>query len=264
MGKKSVRSKGYIGKQKAKSNGYTKAEIRTMVIGFAVIAIVLVCVLWLPDALEARHLLKVKDGVVQGIEDNELICNVGTSSNKKYRKLAAVEPTEGFALESVEDGLSDTNLRYFKYAADGEAAAQEYMVQSGNGDMDKLASSYLDQMGRLSEMLYQDEEVHEEVVNGNRTLSFVVEYRMEDYSEAIAEEEAAADGDVADEVQADEESEPVYDYTQAALVYIESPIEDKCVVIQAMNTAKDDSVFGDRDALRELALKAAEGVEISK
>ena len=87
MAKKSARSKGYR-KYHQETKGYTPQEKKVMTIGFAVIAIVLICVLWLPDFIESFSLLKVKDGVVQNVGDNWLLTNVGTSSNKKYRKLA--------------------------------------------------------------------------------------------------------------------------------------------------------------------------------
>ena len=93
MAKKSARSKGYR-KYHQETKGYTPQEKKIMTIGFAVIAIVLICVLWLPDFIESFSLLKVKDGVVQNVGDNWLLANVGTSSKAKYRKLAEFDGVE--------------------------------------------------------------------------------------------------------------------------------------------------------------------------
>ena len=73
MAKKSARSKGYR-TYKKEEKGFTKGEIRTMIIGFAVIVIALICVLVLPDAIESRHLLKVKYiSLVNLVADHEVV-----------------------------------------------------------------------------------------------------------------------------------------------------------------------------------------------
>ncbi|MGN0802847.1 MAG: hypothetical protein ACI4MF_09660, partial [Candidatus Faecivicinus sp.] len=154
MSKTSARSKGYR-KVKKQKKGYTPQEIRTMIIGFAVIVVVIIGVLVVPDFIESFHLLKVKDGVVQGVEDNWLVCNTGTSSHKKYRKLGETEPVEGYELSSIEDGYSDANLRYFNYSpTSDDAVAQKLIIQPGNGDASELVQTYKTQIGAFGETLY--------------------------------------------------------------------------------------------------------------
>jgi len=140
MAKKSARSKGYR-KYHQETKGYTPQEKKIMAIGFAVIAIVLICVLWVPDFIESFSLLKVKDGVVQDVGDNWLLANVGTSSEDKYRKMAEVGAIEGYELSSTEDGIMDENLRYYVYTPVSEdAPAQTLNIQSGNGEASELSA----------------------------------------------------------------------------------------------------------------------------
>ena len=295
MSKTSARSKGYR-KTKQPKKGYTPQEIRTMIIGFAVIIVVVIGVLVVPDIIESFHLLKVKDGVVQGVEDNWLICNTGTSSHKKYRKLAETEPVEGYELSSIEDGYTDANLRYITYApADDSGVAEKLIVQPGNGAAAELVSAYQTQISRFGELLYLSD-IEESTVNDTNVYSLIVEYRTQDYSEQVAAEEAEAEAEAAAEDEApaeeaadteeeapaeetaadteeeapaeetadDAEEEITYEYTQSVVLYIESPIDGKCVVINAMNNGADESAFGDRDAMLKLVLEQAACVTIEK
>ena len=317
MSKTSARSKGYR-KTKQPKKGYTPQEIRTMIIGFAVIIVVVIGVLVVPDFIESFHLLKVKDGVVQGVEDNWLICNTGTSSHKKYRKLAETEPVEGYELSSIEDGYTDANLRYITYApADDIGVAEKLIVQPGNGAAAELVSAYQTQISRFGELLYLSD-IEESTVNDTNVYSLIVEYRTQDYSEQVAAEEAEAEAEAAAEDEApveetaaeeeapaedaaaaedeapaeetaaeeeapaeeaaadteeeapaeetadDAEEEITYEYTQSVVLYIESPIDGKCVVINAMNNGADESAFGDRDAMLKLVLEQAACVTIEK
>ncbi len=307
MSKKSARSKGYRKNTKKKSKGYTPQEKRIMIIGFAVIILVIIGIVVIPDWVESFSLLDVdSDGVVQGLEDNWLICNVGTSSNKKYRKLAEVETPEGYELSSTEDGLTDSNLRYFIYEPTGDSVAENITIQSGSGEASELVETYRTTMSSFSEILYSDDEITETTVNGANIYAFVMEYRMESTStdeeetaddtededtEDTSEDEETAEEETAEEETSEEETaedetsvvetaedeteeedsedeeekeedsedeeETTYTYYQGATIYIDSPIDEKCVVIQAAVTGEDDSVFVDRDALMEIAMSAA-------
>ena len=279
MSKTSARSKGYR-KVKKQKKGYTPQEIRTMIIGFAVIVVVVIGVLVVPDFIESFHLLKVKDGVVQGVEDNWLVCNTGTSSHKKYRKLGETEPVEGYELDSIEDGYSDANLRYFNYTpTSDDAVAQKLIIQPGNGEASELVETYKTQIGTFGETLYVGD-VLEETVNDVNTYTVVVEYRAEDYSEAIeeAEAEAAAEDEAAEDAAEDETAEApaedatedeaadevVYEYNQSVVLYIESPIDGKCIVVSALNSGADESAFADRDAMIELVRQQAACITLAE
>ena len=263
MAKKSARSKGYR-KYHQETKGYTPQEKKIMTIGFAAIAIVLICVLWLPDFIESFHLLKVKDGVVQNVGDNWLLANVGTSSKEKYRKMAEVGGVEGYELSSTEDGITDENLRYYVYTPVSEdAPAQTVNVQSGNGAASELSVNFLSQMSAFGEVLNQSEAVEEGEINGMKTYTVMMEYRSEDYDQAYAKEEAQAAADAAtaaneeipEDVAAVLAEETIYDYAQTVLLYIESNIEGKCIVLNATNSGKDDTCFRDTAAMLDV-LKA--------
>lgn len=257
MGKNSARSKGYR-KTYTKVTGYTETEKKIMTIGFIAIVVILVAVLVLPDWIESFSLLKVKDGIVQGVEENWLIFNkTGSSSNPKYQKLAAINAPEGF--EQGESGyITDVNVPYLQFAPTGESAAQTLMAQSGNGEAEELANNYAGMISMYGEILHQGEVV-EETINGVKTWSFIAEYRMENLSEDVA---AATEGTEEDVEAA--EAEVVYDYTQSAICYVDSPIADRCVVLTASNTGSDDTCFADRDAMLEVVRSAVAGIEMFK
>lgn len=247
MGKNSARAKGYRKNQK-KSTGYTESEKKIMTIGFLVIVLVIVGVLVLPDWIESFSLLKVKDGVIQGVEDNWLICNLGTSSSPKYRKLAEINPVDGFEL-SETSYITDANTPYFIYTPTGDSAAQKLSIQAGNGGAETLAKQYAESIGAFSEVSYKSD-VTEETVGDRKVWTVLVEFRMEDYVEEDADSET--------------ETEPTYTYTQSALVYTDTFVDGRSVVISASVEGDSESAFGDREALLEAAKSAVGSIELSK
>ena len=271
MAKKSARSKGYR-KYHQETKGYTPQEKKIMTIGFAVIAIVLICVLWVPDFIESFSLLKVKDGVVQNVGDNWLLANVGTSSKAKYRKMAEFGGIEGYELSETKDGITDENLRYYVYAPVSEdAPAATLNVQSGNGNASELSANFLSQMGAFGEVLNQSEAVEEGEINGAKTYSLSIEYRTEDYEQAYAKQEAQAAADAAtaakeeipEDVAAVLAEETIYEYTQTALLYMESNIEGKCIVLNATNSGTDDTCFRDTAAMLDVLQSAAASITLA-
>ena len=249
MAKKSARSKGYR-KVHKEVKGYTPQEKKTIIIGFVVIVVLILGIVVLPDFIESFSLLKVdSEGIVQDVGDNWLLCNVGDSSHKKYRKLAEYGEIEGYNLQGSERGYTDENLKYHVFeAADESAAAQLINVQSGNGEASERVENYRKQMGSFAEMLYMGDAI-EGSINGVKTYAVVMEYRSEKYQEPTEEET--------------EEQEVEYDYTQCAVLYLDSNIKEKCVVINAMNSGNDESVFGDREALLDVARAAASSITLA-
>lgn len=279
MAKKSARSKGYR-KFHQEVKGYTPQEKKTMIIGFTAIAIILICVLVLPDFIESFSLLKVKDGVVQDMGDNWLICNTGTSSKDKYRKMGEISgEIEGFELVEAAPGIADENLVYYVYEPTTEdSVIQTLNVQPGNGSAAELSETFRTQMANFGEVLSMSETVEEEEINGMKTYAVALKYRNENYEEAIAEaeaeadaaaEEAAAEETAVEEAAAEEtaeetaaEEEVVYDYTQSIVLYIESNIDGKCILINAMNTGDSEEVFRDEAAIRDVLRQAAAAITL--
>lgn len=266
MAKKSARAKGYR-KFHQETKGYTPQEKKIMIIGFIVIAVVLIAVLVLPDFIESFSLLKVKDGVVQDVGDNWLICNTGTSSKDKYRKMGEITgEIEGYELVETVPGIADENCVYYVYeptAAD--APIQTLNIQPGNGEASELAETFRSQMSRFGEVLYMSEAVEEEEINGMKTYAVVMQYRSENYEEAIAEAEAEADAEAAGEEPAETEEaekEVVYDYTQSVVLYIDTNVDGKCILLNAMNAGDSEDAFQDVDAMRDVLRQAATAITL--
>lgn len=242
MAKKSARSKGYRTYKKVEK-GFSKQELRTMIIGFAVIVIVILGIIFVPDWIESRHLLKVKDGVVQDVGDNWLIRDVSETSKAKYRKIAEVVPAEGYQLASTEDGLSDANEKFFYFEPIEEGPAQEYYAMAGAGKYNELVETAKGYMSMFAYEVTYESEITQTEVDGKKVAYFVSECTLE--------------------TSGDEEN-PVYEYSQDVYAYVDSPISGNCVVLCASNTGDTNEVYGDRDAMVELVLNAVEGVTLSE
>lgn len=240
MGKNSARSKGYR-KYKKEVKGYTEQEKKTIVIGFAVILVIVLCAVIIPNAIEAKDLLRVRKGVVQNVGDNWLVSDMSETSKHKYRKIAEVDPAEGWQVRERADGISDANEAYFYFEpVDAETSvADEYYAIVGKGKYDELCTKAAESMaGFANEVLHKTETVTD-VVDGRNIAYYVLEYNMN---------------------VSEEEDNPIYEYNQTVSMYIESPIEGRCVLLNASNTGADESAFGDRDAIIEMLKEATKSV----
>lgn len=168
---------------------------------------------------------------------NWLFCNAGSSDAPEYRKLAVVGEIEGYRFASIQPGIMDVNLHYCIYLPEDEnAPAQNVQVQTGFGAADALAEKFAAQVASYVEVLYAGE-VDVREVNGFGLYTVVVEYRMKS-----------------------SEEENAYDYIQSAVAYLESPVEGKCVALNAVNMTREESSPQKRDAMCELLYKAAQNV----
>ena len=242
MGKNSARSKGYR-KYKKEVKGYTEQEKKTMIIGFAVILVIVICAIVIPNAIEAKDLLRVKDGVVQNVGDNWLVSDMSDTSKHKYRKIAEIDPAEGWQVRERADGISDANEAYFYFEpVDAETSvADEYYAIVGKGAYDELCTTAATSMvGFVNEVLYQTETITD-VVDGRNIAYYVLEYNLN---------------------VSEDENNPVYEYNQIVSMYIESPIAERCVLLNASNTGDDESAFADRDAIIDMLKEATKSVTL--
>lgn len=271
MAKKSARAKGYR-KYHKEVKGYTPQEKKVMTIGFIALVVIIICVLVVPDFIESFSLLKVKDGVVQDMGDNWLIANTGTSSKPKYHKMAEFGGVEGYELSSTEDGITDTNVRYYVYTPTVEgAAADKLNVQSGNGEASELSETFRTQMTAFGEVLTQSEAVEETEINGMKTYTVTMEYRSQDYNQALAFSEAqgaadaatAAGEEIPEDVAAVLAEEPIYEYYQTVVLYIDSNIDGKCIVLNATNTCESEADFRDLGAMVDFVKQAAASITLA-
>lgn len=242
MGKNSARSKGYR-KYKKEVKGYTEQEKKTIIIGFAVILVIVICAIVIPNAIEAKDLLRVKNGVVQNVGDNWLVSDMSETSKHKYRKIAEVDPAEGWQLRERADGISDANEAYFYFEPiDAEnAVADEYYAIVGKGTYDELGAKAVTSMsGFANEVLYQADLVTEEY-EGRNISYYVLEYTLN---------------------VSEDENNPEYQYCQNISMYIESPIAERCVLLNASNTGTSEEDFGDRDAIIAMLKEATTHVTL--
>lgn len=240
MAKNSSRSKGYR-KTTEKTTGYTPREKKIMIIGFAVIAVAILCAAFLPDWIESFSLLKVEDGVVQGMEDNWLISNVGTSTKPKYRKIAEVDPPEGYALTKRDSLSSDENLTYAVYEPVESGIAQQLMAQAGSQEAETLSASYSSIASLYGGEYLYTSEVQQDTIDGKTIYTILVEYTMQTNTDT---------------------ENPEYGYTQSAAAYIDSPLDGRCVLLTANNDGADESAFADRDAMLEFVRNWAATVRL--
>lgn len=225
--KKSARSKGYR-TYKKQPQGMTPKEKKLLIITAIAAVVILICILTIPDAIEASKYLKTKDGVVQDVGDNWLIKN--TSSKKDYYlKVAEVGTPEGYELERVDPGISDDQQRlYYFHSTDEEPLADYYYIAAGGRSYQDLAEYSASAADMFATEVLQEAEVKTDVVGDKNIAYYVIEY-----------------------VTADQDSDgnEISNYIQMASLYVESPIEGTSVVICASNTGDSEEAFVDDDAL---------------
>lgn len=271
MAKNSARSKGYR-KFHKEVKGYTPQEKKIMTIGFVAIVVVLIAVLVLPDFIESFSLLKVKDGVVQGVGENWLITNTGTGSKNKYRKLGEITgEIEGFEKSETAPGITDENCVYYVYTPTTEdSAIQTLNIQPGNGEAAQLSETFRSQMGNFGEVLSLSEAVEEEEINGMKTYAVAIKYRTENAEQLSAKaeaqtaaDEATANGEeIPEDVAAVLAEETIFDYNQSVVLYIDSKVNGKCILLNAMNSGDSEAAFGDEAVIRDVLRQAASAISL--
>lgn len=174
-------------------------------------------------------------------EENWLLCDLNAAGEAEYCSFARVGGVEGFELSSVEKGIMDEKLHYYVFKPVAEdAPAQSVSIQTGKGSAAAVAGKLSGQIANFGELLHGSE-VETLSVNGMTAHAVVIEYRMASYDEG-------------------EE----YDYVQNSVVYIETPVAERCVVLNAVNMGHDEAAFGDRAAMQALLIGAAEGIVLAE
>lgn len=243
MAKKSARSKGFRNPKK-RSNAYTLPEKRALIFSVSILAAILFCAVAVPRIVDAVLYLDVRDGVVQGVEDDWLIKNFSETDKPRYRKVAEVSPAQGYVFDRAEASPVDKQENYLYYRAeDSSVPLQEYYAFAGNSSYDELARDSLDTIQNfVDEVIYAGEVVsgeYEEV----KYCSYVLEY---------------SDNNAADNQAAQME------YIQMVNVYVQSPMKDTCVILSSTIVGGDISVFADRGALLDSLVAAIPSIELSK
>ena len=189
--------------------------------------------------------IRDKDGAIVDAGDNWLIRNVGDSSKAKYRKIAEVNPADGYQLHETTAGVTDDleTMFYFEPTEDNaDAAAQEYYVVAGSGEYDTVVSNVYGYAAMLGEILEQSE-IQTVDVGGRKASYFTVKFSVTDSSD---------------------EENPTTTYNQMGYMYVDADVKDNCVVICASNTGDSEDVFTDDAALVEVMTNAASQIVMAK
>ena len=145
--KASARSKGYRTYQKKKEvrqwTDQEKQLAKRVAIAVAALIVVIVIV-----ALAVRNIgvLKVKDGVVQNVQENWVLRNVGTNSKPRVYRLATVDqPLEGFELETPDRTVSQGLYNIYR-STDESAFPASYTLGGAAGEYDAIAQTVRDRL----------------------------------------------------------------------------------------------------------------------
>jgi hypothetical protein len=199
--------------------GFTKKELKTIIMGFVAIVAIFLIVLYVPDMARSWKALRVgKDGTIQGVPDNALIADFGTDKKHIYRELGTVDAADGYVLDSVEEGLSDKNLRYFRFVPEEGSASpvQVITAQVAKGSAADMAAETPNRYrGYVSELISESEVTHEEIA-GLDCYYFTLEYNFA--------------------MKSDENGDAQVSRHQSCLVYIASKYDQRSIVIQAENS----------------------------
>ncbi len=266
MAKKSSRSKGYR-KYKTEQKGFTKGEIRTLIIGFVVIILAIAAIIYLPDAIEATHLVKVEDGEFVGAEDNWLITNVSDTSTRKYRKLAEVDPAEGYTLDSTTTSSTSNLSRTFTFKAEDEenAAVKEYVVSGSATSCKELSETVYNNFASNAVSAYglnvteYSDALQTAEINGKTLYWFSAVYT---YDETVENTEEATDETATEETATEDTAEAateetVTHYIQSLNVYAPADVKGMTVILSTTNDCLSEEEFADMDAMLDVLKDAA-------
>ena len=234
---------------KTEQKGFTKSELRTLIIGFVVLVLAIAAIIYLPDALEARHLIKVENGEFVGASDNWLVANTGTSSHAKYRKIAEVDPADGYALDT-ETQLSPTHLDKTFNAEDENAAVKSYTVSGSNREYKALAEDTLSKYAAYVanygvNVTSISDELQTVEINGKTLYWFTATTSYVTTS-------------------ADNSSETTTKYSQNVSMYAPSDVKGTSVILSVSNTVDSEDAFIDVNEMVEVLKSAAANVSSLK
>ena len=234
MAKKSARSKGYRSYRPQKeSRQLTPKEKRLIAVGFAVIALVVICVIGVPAIVERVKQLKVTDGVVDIGDENIVAVNLGTHGKPRYHRIATVDgAAEGFTQTETEYTGAEKALPMYRFNGGEGTAVQRYYVQSAALDANGAVDSYASRLSMLGTVISRTDVVEEEI-NGRKVYMMEAHYEGADY----------------------ETGEP--EYGQTAIAYVESTFDGFSVNIMAQSTFEDAEHFADEEAVLDMMREVA-------
>lgn len=238
MAKKSAKSKGYRHYQKDKSAASEK-EFRTIMIGLIAFVAIIVIVMVGIKIYDNIGLIKVKDSVIQNVEDNWIIKNTGTNSKPAVFKMAEMSPVEGYTVVTPERAVQYTQANYYE-AEDETNPIQKYYVVVASGNYDEIPYRTYDSMASLGTIINQSE------IKTGEMAGLKYSYYTLQYS---ADQSEAQDGS---DIR----------YNESLNAYFESKFEGYSILISVGNEVADENSFNSEEDLMALLEKAAANLKI--
>lgn len=244
------RKYNYNTRRTSNHNRFSPKEIRALIAMVAALVLIVAMLILVPDLVDRarNHIVGVGgDGLVEAMEDNWLITNLSDTGAPKYSHLANVGAVEGYALEGT-GFLSDANERTLYFRSEN-AEIEEYTVTVAKGEYDQIAADVLDsQQAVLTEVL-DTSEIGSEEINGLSISYFWVNGTIDNMYDT-------AGNSIEPEYDADGNAIYPQKYLLSAYCYVDSPIEERSVLLSATMYNEVDNTFVDPNNMIEL-LKTA-------
>lgn len=233
--KSSAASKGYREYRPTKKT-MSEREKRTMIIGLIAFFVIVIGVVVGVKIYEDRGLLKVKDNVIQGVEDTWIVKNTGTNTEPRVFKMAEMTaPLEGYTLDAPDRNIMQTQFSFYN-ADDEDAPVEQYYVGVANGNYDEAPENTYSAMASFGTIIDRSEITYDEIAG------IKVGYYSQSYS--MDQSEAQDGSDV-----------HYYQYLNA---YFESNFKGYSILISVGGEVdNEDSMVSDEELLNVLEAAAA-------
>ncbi len=171
----------------------------------------------------------VRNGVLVSAGDQWLITNLGDTNRPVYRKVGEiVQMPEGYTLSETSSSLWDDYVPLYLFTPSSEEGAiQQCYVQVAKGAAAEVAESFANSAGLLGEVTYTSPMVSE-TINGRNAYLRLIEYT------------ASSTDDAGNETTS---------YYQSGVLYIESTMDERSVVVNAINSYASPEERADRDQI---------------
>ena len=240
MAKKSATSKGYRHFQKDK-NAASEKEFKTIIIGLISFVVVIALVMIGIKVYDNIGTIKVKDNVIQNVEDTWIIKNTGTNSKPSVFKMAEITaPVEGYAVRTPERTVQYTQVNYYE-AEDESNPIPSYYAVVASGNYDEIPYTTYGSMSALGTIINQTE-IRSGEMAGHKYYFYSLQY--------TADESEAQDGS---EIK----------YREALNAYFESKFEGYSILVSVGGEVADENSFNSEEDLFALLEKVAENLVVT-
>ncbi|MBE5773121.1 MAG: hypothetical protein E7337_04225 [Clostridiales bacterium] len=234
MAKKSAKSKGYRHFQKDKA-AESDREFKRIIMGLAAFVLIVAIVMIGVKVYDNIGLIKVKDSVIQDVQDNWVLKNTGNNSKPRVFKMAEINnAVEGYTMTELERNVQTTQAHYFM-ADDENNPIEMYYVVVGTGNHDVLPYNTYGTMGSLGNIISQSEIKTGEAA-GKEFCYYTLQYSS-------------------DRSEAQDGSE--IEYRESLNAYFDSKFEGYSILVGVGGKVADENSFNSEEDLLALLEKVA-------